>query len=326
MACRPTSGEHRPVRAPVSRDRGTTVEVPSESITALRYGSAGAQPIQELLRTPAELADALDALDALDAQQRTEVTEFLAAAPESHGRSVGEALAADLSALRDALRAPLPTPPFKPGPFNARLEIVTAIDDRCFWLVGWIHAANPRTVALTAVSPEGSRLRLATSSMAFHPRPAFAETLRDDARVSTVGFNALVELDHASRHPDGWVLECQADGEDGIEDRAAPVRYEPAEARAAVAAVAANPQVDEAAYGAGRAARRSLVCARWRPDRNIAWTLDLGEVPIAPRTSIVVAVERLERIEHQLSQFARDPAISSARSSSSRRGSMRRRS
>jgi hypothetical protein len=123
-----------------------------------------------------------------------------------------------------------------------------------------------------------------------------------------VGFNALVELDHASRHPDGWLLECQADGEDGIEDRAAPVRYELADARAAVAALAAHPEVDDIAYEAvvlPALARLRAVA----PDWEIAWTLDLGAVPIAPRTSVVVAVERLERIEHQLSQFGRDRAL-----------------
>jgi hypothetical protein len=277
-------------------------EVPPESITALRYGSASAQPIGDLLRTPAEVAAALVALDA---QRRAEITEFLADAPGGHSRPVSEALAADLAALRDALRAPLPTPAFKPGPFNARLESVTAIDDRCVWLAGWIHAANPRAVTFTAISPEGSRQRLAASSMAFQSRPAIAKTLGDNARVSTLGFNALLELDHASRHTDGWVLECQTDGEDGIEDRAPPVRYAPAEARRAVTALAGHPEVDDTVY----AAVVLPALARLRavtPDREIAWTLDLGDVPIAPRTSIVIAVERLARIEHQLSQFGRD--------------------
>jgi hypothetical protein len=167
---------------------------------------------------PGELARAIRHAFAPPARGR--VQAFLAATPAGHGIELDRELAATLALIRDVVREPLPGTAIAPGPLALRLETVTAVDVRGFWLSGWIHVADPRSASLTAVSPEGARVDLDPGAVTYHPRPAYAASLGDDGTVETVGFDAYLDLPSPSRHPHGWLLELRTAAGAAAEDRA----------------------------------------------------------------------------------------------------------
>jgi len=244
-----------------------------------------------------------------DASTRLRMQDFLASTAVWHDIELTPDLAATLAALRDALRERLPTTKLEPGPFAARLEEVTVIDELGFWLTGWIHDAAPRHVRFTAVSPEGSRRELPTGAVSFHPRPAYAKTLKDDASFSTLGYHAYVELDHPSRHPEGWVMEFRTTGGRAIEHAAfRAIRRNSDRLRGLMIDQLGAEPGDEAVH------EHQMLPVMTRLRRHthgarIDRVVDLGNVPRAPELSIVVAARRVDRIDHQLLSFASDPDL-----------------
>jgi Sulfotransferase family len=268
------------------------------------------ESLEKVMCEPPELGAACRTR--FDAETRERVQGFLAATPARHRIDLTAQLAANLAALRDSLREQLPTTKFEPGPHAGRLEDVTALEESGFWLTGWVHDAAPKQVQFTAVSPEGIRHELPAGAVIFHPRPAYAETLEDDATFTTKGYHAFVELEHPSRHPDGWVMEFRGAGGRASEHRAhSPVSQDTGELRQLLLTQLRNDPHNEAAF-------EHLVLparTRLRVDRHEA-TIDhvvsFGQVPQAPELSVVVAVRRIDRIDHQLLSFARDPDFEGA--------------
>jgi hypothetical protein len=263
--------------------------------------------LEGVVGTPAELA----------AQCQTElgptaaelVPHFLAGGPLAHDVELTPELAAQLTEVRDLLRRRLPGTVVAPGPLATRLESVTQLDSAGFWLTGWIHDAAPAAVRLTAVSPEGTRREVPAGAISFHHRPAYSEGLEDDDEVSTLGFHALVELATPSIYPMGWVLEFTTAAGDNVEDvNQTTVSDQVAPVRAYIRRHVRQDPLDEEVLEhlvvpvAGR--------LRDAPDQpRVERMLEFGPVPAEPAVSVVVAVRRLDRIQHQLVEFVRDPMI-----------------
>jgi hypothetical protein len=263
---------------------------------------------EDVLATPAEFAAFCKSTLAEHVCER--VPSFLAQAPGSHQVELTEGLAARLNSMRDLMRRQLPGTVLEPGPLVARLEAVTRLDDKGFWLTGLIHDAAPSEVNLTVITPEGARRELPPGAVSFHPRPAYSEGLADDETVSTLGFHAFVELESPSRHPTGWVMEFHTAAGESVEhvDRT-PVSDDPGEIRGHVRSQMRGDTMGEATLELQ--VLPVLTRLRDAADQpSIEGVTDFGPVPEQPDASLVIGVRRLDRIQHQLVEFARDPQIS----------------
>jgi GT2 family glycosyltransferase len=265
----------------------------------------------DALCSPAEYA--LASREQLDSAGRARLGAFLAATPRAENLlPLGPELAARLVAMRDILRDPLARTELAPGRPVVRLEDVTALDEYGFWLTGFVHAQAPRQVRMTAVSPEGARRLVPPAAVVFGPGASRSQQLEDDETLPTLGFHAYVELEDPSLHPTGWILEFQTADGGAVEDAAPlPVRTEGAGVRELVL-----EQIRGATVGEDMFAELVLpALARLREDSDdarIEKAFTCGSVASSPAVSVVIAVRRVDRIEHQLAQFARDPEISSA--------------
>jgi sulfotransferase family protein len=264
-----------------------------------------ADPITE---TPVALGRAIK--DRCEPAARGRVQAFLSGLPTSYGIELTPELAATLHQIRDTLRQPLPQTKIAPGPLCARLEKVTAIDQHTFWLTGWIHAANPRQTTLTAITPEGTRTQPQPGATTYHPRPAYAKAL-DDPHTTTLGFHTLIQTPNPSIHPHGWTLELQATNGHHIQDAARQPTNPDATALwdHIINTLRTNPNDTNTLTHQILPTLEHLRLNHAQP--RIKRVMTFGELSERPTVSLVIAVRRLDRIEHQLGQFARDPELKS---------------
>lgn len=264
-----------------------------------------------LLVSPAAFAAECAACLAPAARERA--TTFLAAAPAAHGRlPLREETAAGLAAVHALLRVGLPParrPPSGSG-IAAGLDEVLALDPYGFWLTGWLRASAPQDVRLVAVSPEGARQPLPAEAVTVTAPVQDGEDPGGEGGAAT--FRAFVELEHPSLHPEGWRLEFRTPEEEGCEDALlGEVTRDGARVAGFVLDQIRREPIDESAF-------ESVVLPtlqRLRGGEHEAQPQDLlrfGTVPAGADISIVVAVARAERIEHQLAQFVRDPDVAQA--------------
>ena len=139
--------------------------------------------------------------------------------------------------------------------------------------------------------------------------------------MSTLGFYAFVELDSPSRHPTGWVMEFHTAAGESVEhvDRT-PVSDDPSEIRGHVRGQMRGDTTDTATLELQ--VLPVLTRLRDTDDQpSIAGVTEFGPVPEQPDVSLVIGVRRLDRIQHQLVEFARDPQIALYRGSVRRRRS-----
>ena len=264
------------------------------------------ESIDASLCSPARLAEACG--DALDSAGRIRAAGFLADAPRAHAIGCTPHLSERLMTIRDVLRPSLPVSRAEPGVAVAmRLELVIRVDERAFWLVGWVHAEKPADVRLTAISPEGARGVPRREAVTFDVRPGLGRAFGADG-IPAVGFSAYVELDSPSHHPTGWVLELRSGAGAAFEDVVRkPVVNDIAEARRRLG----MPRIS--ALDDGVLANQILPTVTrlaGRPDSGVVEEIvDYGQVPEAPDVSIVVATLAIDRLEHQILEFASDPQM-----------------
>jgi hypothetical protein len=285
--------------------------VPDETLDRLTVTDGQREREVELTSpfgAPLELAREIR--NSFDPPTRGRVIGYLNKLATSYEIELTPELGASLHEIRDVLRPSLPQTRIAPGPLCARLEHVTAIDQRTFWLTGWIHEADPRQTKLVAVTPEGTRIHPKPGTISYHPRPAYAEAL-DDPETTTLGFHALIQTPNSSVHPQGWILEFQATNGRHIQDAAG----QPADPDGTslwehiTATLRANPDDTDILAQQVLPTLEHLRFNQARP--QIERVMTFGRLPERPIASIVIAVRRLDRIEHQLGQFARDPQLTS---------------
>jgi hypothetical protein len=282
--------------------------ISSDSRVSLRGQGDGFDPVP-LANTLTGLPQlAVTIRQQLSGEARVHAQRFLATTPARHGIELTDELAAQLFVIREEVRARLPQTVVAPGPLSARLEQIVALSDTTFWLTGWLHAAAPRDVALTAVSPEGVIADVQKGAVTFHDRPAYARGLRDDDAVSTLGFHALVELPSPSRHSSGWILEFRTATGNAVQD---PLRAPVSPDTSGIFDLVLEPlRGDQDELVLERQVLPALTRLRNAPYQpRIEQILAFGEIPPAPEVSLVVAVRRIDRIEHQLVQFVHDPEL-----------------
>jgi hypothetical protein len=244
----------------------------------------------------------------LDADARSEVlgafASILNIVPQRERRSLSE----KLFEARQALRERLPIEQVK-GP-KAHADRLMAVDERSFYIEGWLQEGPHKLARLTAVSPEGSRAELLERIFRY-PRPDVDEFLSSHGTGAETdpGFVCFFELDAPSVRPDGWVLELENEEGLALELPVPAAVGDPLEI---------GDKILEGAYV--EAAKDELIFEhlfpsfsriqrRLRRDVEAESVWQLGSPPESPDVSILVPLTEPRHLEVQLSQLADDPEL-----------------
>ena len=255
-------------------------------------------------------------LAAIGPADRATATGLLATSTELAGDDfAARRLAVELRRFRDALRERPPhcqiSPERAQGLF---IDVVYRIDARRFYLRGWARDASAGTVALAAVSPEGTRVELAPARF---PRPDVEEFYGappDRRHGARPGFVAYLELPAASHLDEGWVVEMRNTAGTAVETVAPTVTRDLTVVRSAVLADVAHELPGSEAlvrhhtYPALAALREA---DGWAD--AIDTVTQHGTPPADPAVTVIVPLyRRLDFIEHQLAHFVDDADLAAA--------------
>jgi GT2 family glycosyltransferase len=218
--------------------------------------------------------------------------------------------AESLHVIRDVVRTKLPT-----CEVNRRAQCVAyvdgiwRIDDRAFYVEGWLHTDGSRLRRVAAVTPEGRAIELLDAAFRY-ARQDVSEFFGDSPSVR-LGFIAYVTLPEASALPTGWLLEVEPEDAPGVEVEMPPVINDVKSVRATILGDLKLETGREAELRS-RHIRPALERIQGRLARCVTIdTVDQHGVPSRdPDVTIVVPLyRRVEFLEHQLAQFVHDPEL-----------------
>lgn len=298
-----------------SRRDGRTARLSAEVELAVDNGGAELRPAKGGEEPEGTLKVLLrDGLAALDAERRTEIVAELAASPVV-GEHPSLELSGSLYEIREVLRERLPACAVDARqPVGLAVEQILAIDERSFWISGWMHDEDGEGT-VTVVSPEGARVEVTKIAQRFERLDVvqFYSSLRGNP-TRNHGFTAFFELPAPSLLTDGWVVELETSEGTGVEIRCPAVVVDPLAIRATILGELGNrgPVGGELAASHGRYALSRLqerIVAESEVD-----SIDVyGELPSEPVASIVIPLyKRLDFVEHQFLQFSTDPDFAEA--------------
>jgi O-antigen biosynthesis protein len=259
---------------------------------------------------------ARETLAPLDGHGRADAMRFLARALAVQPTRGAILVSETLFGLRVGLRERLPAYVHAPDqPRGLAVESIMAIDDRSFYLEGWVRDEEAEIVRLTAVSPEGGRAELAENLYRF-PRPDVTNYFsggvlsRQDASEK-VGFLSFLELESPSFLSSGWILEMEnAEGTE-IEVACPPVLRDAAATRSRILADAGRDRIAD-----DDLMEHHVMPALMRIQEHVEEAIkiesvtDFGDPPGSPTMSIVVPLyRRIDLIEQQLAEFVQDPEM-----------------
>ena len=247
-----------------------------------------------------------------EGDSREQILAFLAATPAGHEGSLDPlGLAKSLFVLREGLRDPYPRAELRAEVSQAlHIGAIARIDERTFFVRGWVRDDQAPIVRLDAISPEGTRAPIVDRLFRV-PRPDLEELFRGAPRpVAKPGFVCFFELENPSRLAEGWILESENAAGVGIEASASAATFDPRSVRDTILGELARerrvdtPLMDQLAPAVVRLQEELA-------DRvEIEDVDEFGAVPAQPEVSIVVPLyRRVDLIEHQLAQFANDPTM-----------------
>jgi GT2 family glycosyltransferase len=250
----------------------------------------------------------------LDCKERNEVVDFLACAAMNATPSVrtGKALLSVRELLRERLMPHNNDPDL---PRGLIVEHILQVDERSYFIKGWVYDAEAEIARLTAVSPEGMRVEM--SDRFFRDaRPDVVEwtnAFGDSPAMKDVGMICLVELPAPSLIHDSWVIEFENEEGTAVEITAPPSQHEERIVRARILAEcsAENRRViDEELMTHHVAPAVTRMQSKTTTVPHIANVTDYGNQPATPDISIIVPLYgTVEYVEAQLGEFADDPDI-----------------
>jgi GT2 family glycosyltransferase len=252
----------------------------------------------------------------LPASTRNAILEFLTGTLEGDsGAGAAARLHKSLVVLRDALRERLPACVLvKEEPQALAAEVVLAIDDRAFYVKGWLHDEDGTGRRLTAVAPEGMRTEL-FEGLFRHRRVDIEYFYGRGADLGRKhGFVAYFELDAPSSLQTGWVFEMANATGEGVETRAPAVVREHASVRDTILRdLEYEPAGSETLTTRCIHPALSRMQERARNGVEIESVQSQGSPPDDVDVSVIVPLyRRIDLLEHQLAQFADDPEIHAA--------------
>jgi GT2 family glycosyltransferase len=226
----------------------------------------------------------------------------------------GAAFSRSLHELREALRERLPRyTPAVAAPRGLVMDSLLALDERSFYLEGWVVDREAEVDRLEAVSPEGERIDLAAHAFRF-PLPHISTHFGVDesAEEARPGFLCFVELEGPSHLDGGWMIEMEnVDGE-CLEAPAPEVLRDRSAARERVLADPAHRRLpdDELMESHVRPAIERLQ-QQAHDGARVKILEQFGVAPPKPDVSIVIPLyKRVDLVEEQLAQFVLDEYLS----------------
>ena len=246
-----------------------------------------------------------------DAPSRAALREALAriALPglERPGRLV---LANRLHELREALRDRLPALISGPSTSQAAsIDLIMAVDDRSFWIVGWTRDADETMAHLSFMTPEGSSVGLPRDAFRF-PRPDVQEVYGDPPE-HLHGFIAYVRLEQTTILDAGWMAVVERTDGTGVELAGPAVERDLHATRVRILDDFGKQFPDQE-----RLRRHHALPALMRVQERHAAGVRVeaveqhGIAPDSPATSIVIPLYgRVDLVEHQLAHFGQDPEL-----------------
>jgi len=251
---------------------------------------------------------------ALDADRRNEIADELASSPLLAERGSLE-LSASLYEIREILRERLPACAVDARqPVGLAVEQILAVDDRSFWVSGWMHDEDGGG-GVVFVSPEGARVPVTERAFRFE-RPDVVQFYAGlpGNRTRNHGFTTLLELPAPSLLSSGWVAELRTSQGVAVEIRCPDPVLDPEAARAKILGELGNrgPVGGTLAAEHGRHALTRLQ-ERIVGESEVDSIDVYGEPPEAPAVSIVIPLyRRLDFVEHQFLHFSVDPDLAEA--------------
>jgi O-antigen biosynthesis protein len=299
------------VRLPASLDRaGEDVELEIDgSRLSLPAGGAAWNDVELSALVRERLAG-------LGPEARENLVEFIARACAPNLEGPGRAALADrLRLIRDSLRERLPLGEIREGePRALALDDILAIDDRSFWIKGWVWDVDVPSPRVEVLSPEGARIDVLEN--AFRWRRRDIEQLYNGFGVprSLNGFVAYPTLPLPSRASSGWIARLRLPGGDGIETSGPDVVRSPVTVRDLILRDLSWTDRDRERMVADYAyPALSRVLERMASSVEVDQTFQFGDPPEDPGTSIVVSLAgQVNAIDHHLIQFRTDPDVCGA--------------
>jgi GT2 family glycosyltransferase len=250
----------------------------------------------------------------LEAPERERAMSFLAATLDEVPEDERHAAAERLHGIREALRERSPLSVVsQTRQRGVHVDRMLAIDERSFYLLGWLQI--PNLTRLTAVSPEGARSELADRIFRF-PRPDVAEffSLDPSQAKDELGFICFFELDGPTALTEGWLLEIEDEQGHAEELQVTDITTDIAEVKQAVLN---DPHIDrlpdDELTSNHTFPALSRIQARMDTEPQIDTVVQLGEPPPSPEVSVIVPLYlQIHHLEVQLASFADDPEISAA--------------
>jgi GT2 family glycosyltransferase len=293
-----------------------SIDSDARAVLRLTSGGARLRVTSEELRTSivplSELEEAL--LTEFDAVQRAQVCSFLASALELVSYEERAAVSDQLLSVREALRQPLPALAVTPESLLAVcVDRLLGVDDRTFFLDGWMRSAAGAPVRLTAVSAEGARVDI-LRDICRSPRPDVVEFLGGPSGGHDDGMQCLFELPAPSVRSTGWILEVEDQHGTVFEVEAPAVVVDPLAVRTAILAIPALDRPLDVDLMADRVHPWMVSVQRCLGVEPVVKSVvELGEPLDDPQISIVVPIYRqVSHLEAQLAEFADDPDIHGA--------------
>ncbi len=298
-----------------TRQSRHTARLASDTELVVEKGRVELRPAKKAGEPDGQLKTLLrEELAALDADRRNEVVDELASSPLLAERGSLE-LSASLYEIREVLRERLPACAVDARqPVGLAVEQILAVDDRSFWVSGWMHDEDGEG-EITFVSPEGARIPVTERAFRFERSDVvqFYAALPGN-RTRNHGFTAFVELPAPSLLSSGWIAELRTSQRVAVEIRCPDPVLDPVAVRAKILGELGS----RGPIGSSSVAehgRRALTRLQERiVGESEVDSIDVyGEPPEAPAVSIVIPLyKRLDFLEHQLLHFSADPDLAEA--------------
>jgi GT2 family glycosyltransferase len=222
-------------------------------------------------------------------------------------------LAKTLFEIRETLRERLPASYVDERvPKALHIDALFAVDDRSFYVRGWMRDAEAEISSLVALSPEGRSVDL-TGRLIRYSRPDVTALYGSDRGSGLLGFIGYFELPAPSVLKEGWTF-LMADGAGGaVEAPAPPTVDEPIEVRTALMGDLVHDPMSERLLWQHTFPAVSRVQERLAATVKIADVCQYGAPPPDPTVSIVVPLyRRIDFVQYQLAQFLHDGEMRSA--------------
>jgi GT2 family glycosyltransferase len=266
--------------------------------------------LEEKLVDPAELAMRLSVLDA---RSRHRCLDLLTCGLCMCEGAARVPLAKTLFGIRETVRERLDTSRVdEHTPKALHLDALFSVDNRSFYVRGWMRDAEAEISSLVAVSPEGRTVDL-TGRLVRYSRPDVTALYGPSHGHNRLGFIGYFELPVPSILCEGWVF-MMFDGAGGSVEAPAPaVADEPHQVRTALMADLIHDRSSERLLWQHTFPAVSRLQEKLAGSVEIAEVHDYGKPPARPEVSVIVPLyKRIDFVEYHMAQFLHDPELRSA--------------